>query len=280
PRLDGAEAVHIATEGPLGWAAISWLRSRGLPFTTSYHTDFPSYLWKYLRIPSRLSYRCLRRFHDASQAVMVSTPSFERRLADLGFTRMKRWSRGVDAQTFRPAEHRPPRPRPVALYVGRVAREKNIEAFLSVDRPIDKFVVGDGPLLATCKRRYPGAVYCGPLHGAELARVYANADVLVFPSRTDTFGLVMLEALASGTPVAAYPADAPRDLLAGRPDIGCLDENLSWAIHHCLTRTNRDACRQFALDHSWQRCTLQFLNNLAPIPVPAASGVQAEVNHV
>jgi glycosyltransferase involved in cell wall biosynthesis len=278
--LEGADAVHIATEGPLGWAAAIWLRRRGLPFTTSYHTDFPAYLWKYLRVPPRLSYQCLRCFHGWATAVMVATPSLERRLTALGFTRLKRWSRGVDPSLFRPAEMRPARRRPAALYVGRVAREKNIEAFLSIDRPMDRFVVGDGPLLSECKRKFPGAIYCGALHGHELARVYANADVLVFPSRTDTFGLVMLEALASGTPVAAFPVDAPRDLLAGHPEVGCIDENLSWAIHQCLTRCSREACRQFALEHTWQRCTLQFLNNLAPCPAAAPSDSrQTGVDH-
>ncbi len=257
--------VHIATEGPLGLNAAMFLRRRRWRHSTSFHTDFPSYLRKYLGVPPRYTFHLLRVFHGWSDSVMVAARSWMRRLSECGFRNLRRWSRGVDIGMFKPSTDRPTRSRPLALYVGRVAEEKNITDFLDVDRPVDKMVVGDGPLLARLRREYPDVIFTGALHGEALAAAYAAADVLVFPSRTDTFGLVMLEALACGTPVAAFPAEAPRDLLVGQPEIGALDDDLGRAIDHCLTQTSREACREFALQFTWERCTEQFLNNLVPL---------------
>jgi glycosyltransferase involved in cell wall biosynthesis len=265
PHLADADHVHIATEGPLGVSAALWLRRHRWAHSTSYHTDFPSYMWKYLRMPPSASYRLLRTFHGWSRSVMVAAPSLRNQLEARGFRHVKRWSRGVDGKVFQPLPERPTRSRPLAVYVGRVAREKNVEAFLRIDRPVDKMVVGDGPLLDRLRNAHPDVQFAGALHGAALAKAYAEADVMIFPSLTDTFGLVMLEALACGTPVAAYPADAPRDLLADQLDIACLDEDLGRAIDHCLTRTDRVACRRFAKEHTWERCTEQFYSNLVPI---------------
>jgi glycosyltransferase involved in cell wall biosynthesis len=257
------EAIHIATEGPLGWAGRAICRRRGLAFTTSYHTSFPEYLAERGPIPKSLSYAVLRNFHRASTAVMVATPTISRLLADRGFANIKRWTRGVDTDLFRP---RPKdfldAPRPISICVGRVAVEKNIEAFLSLKLPGTKYVVGGGPLLATLKRRYPEVRFVGPRDGDELASYFAAADVFVFPSRTDTFGLVMLEALASGVPVAAFPVPGPLDVI-GDSDIGVLDEDLGRAVSRAL-EIDPARCRDFALAHSWQAAARQFLSNVHP----------------
>jgi glycosyltransferase involved in cell wall biosynthesis len=257
------EAIHIATEGPLGWAGRAICRRRGLAFTTSYHTSFPEYLAERGPIPKSLSYAVLRNFHRASTAVMVATPTISRLLTDRGFANIKRWTRGVDTDLFRP---RPKdfldAPRPIAICVGRVAVEKNIEAFLSLKMPGTKYVVGGGPLLATLKRRYPEVRFVGPRDGDELASYFAAADVFVFPSRTDTFGLVMLEALASGVPVAAFPVPGPLDVI-GDSDIGVLDEDLGRAVSRAL-EIDPARCRDFALAHSWQAAAHQFLSNVHP----------------
>lgn len=268
-RLADAECVHLATEGTLGLAARQWLLRNRRPFTSSYHTDIPAYLWKYLLIPPRLTYRLLRFFHSRSRKVLVSTASLAWRLARWGFRNLARWGRGVDTNLFRPlSEGRPNRQRPLAVYVGRVAVEKNIEAFLTLDRPVDKLVVGDGPQRAELQRRFPQIPFVGAKHGPELAAMYAQADVLVFPSRTDTFGIVMLEALACGTPVAAYPVPGPLDVLGNNRTIGALDEDLGKAVDHCLEHADRTACRAFALEHSWEKCTQQFLEHLVPAATP------------
>lgn len=265
PIVADADHVHVATEGPLGLNAAMYLRRRQWRHSTSFHTDFPAYLRKYLGVPPHWTFHLLRVFHGWSRCVMVAARSWMRRLSDQGFRNLRNWSRGVDTQLFRPMHDRPKRNRPLALYVGRVAEEKNITAFLDLDRPVDKMVVGDGPLLGQLRRAYPNVVFTGALRGEPLAQAYAAADVFVFPSRTDTFGLVMLEALACGTPVAAYPVEAPSDLLAEHPEIGAVDEDLGRAVDHCLTFARREACREFALQFTWERCTQQFLNNLVPM---------------
>jgi glycosyltransferase involved in cell wall biosynthesis len=203
----------------------------------------------------------LRRFHRASSAVMVATPSITRTLAERGFANLRRWSRGVDTELFRP---RPKSfldaPRPISMCVGRVAVEKNVEAFLSLDLPGTKYVVGGGPMLSTLQKRYPEARFVGPRHGEELASYFAAADVFVFPSRTDTFGLVLLEALASGVPVAAYPVPGPLDVI-GDSGVGVLDEDLGRAVRLALD-IDPGRCREYAIKHSWQAAAGQFLNNV------------------
>jgi glycosyltransferase involved in cell wall biosynthesis len=257
------QAIHIATEGPLGWAARAFCRRQGLAYTTSYHTRFPEYLAERAPIPLGLSYAMLRRFHGTSSAVMVATPSIASSLAARGFDNLRRWTRGVDTDLFRPRPKDFIRdPRPISLYVGRVAVEKNIEAFLALDIPGTKYVVGGGPMLATLKRRYPEVRFVGPHHGEELARYYAASDVFVFPSKTDTFGLVILEALACGVPVAAYPVAGPIDVI-GDHGPGALDTDLARAVVRALD-IDPETCREFALAHSWQAAAHQFLNNVHP----------------
>ena len=257
------QAIHIATEGPLGWAGRAICRRKGLAFTTSYHTCFPEYLAERLPVPRWLSYAVLRKFHSASSAVMVATPTLSRLLADHGFANLKRWTRGVDTELFHPrAKDFLDGPRPISICVGRVAVEKNIEAFLSLDIPGTKYVVGGGPLLATLKKRYPQVRFVGPRDGEELASYFAAADVFVFPSRTDTFGLVLLEALASGVPVAAYPVQGPVDVI-GDSGTGVLDEDLGRAVDRALT-IDPKRCRDFALTYSWAAAASQFLINVQP----------------
>ena len=257
------QAIHVATEGPLGWAARAFCRKEGLAYTTSYHTRFPEYLAERAPIPLSFSYAMLRRFHRTSAAVMVATESIASSLADRGFDNLRRWSRGVDTDLFHPSDKDFIQDlRPISLYVGRVAVEKNIEAFLSLDIPGTKYVVGGGPMLELLKRRYPDVRFVGPRHGDELAKYYAASDVFVFPSKTDTFGLVILEALACGVPVAAYPVPGPIDVI-GENGPGALDNDLERAVARAL-EVSPEACREFALDHSWQAAARQFLNNVHP----------------
>jgi glycosyltransferase involved in cell wall biosynthesis len=257
------EAIHIATEGPLGWAGRAICRKKGHVFTTSYHTSFPEYLAERLPVPLSISYAVLRRFHHASAAVMVATPTVARTLTERGFANLKRWTRGVDTELFRPrAKDFIDAPRPISICVGRVAVEKNVEAFLALDIPGTKFVVGGGPMLDTLRRRYPHVRFVGPRHGDELAAYFAAADVFVFPSRTDTFGLVMLEALASGVPVAAFPVQGPVDVI-GNSDVGVLDEDLGSAVMRAL-KIAPERCRDYALQHSWTAAAQQFLSNVQP----------------
>ena len=259
------DAIHIATEGPLGQVARGLCVKRGLPFTTSYHTRFPDYVHARFRIPRGWTFALMRHFHAAAKGVMVAAPSLRQELTDHGFTNVVPWSRGVDTDTFRPGpKDALDGPRPIHLYVGRVAVEKNIEAFLALPLPGTKHVVGDGPLLDTLKRKYPDVRFSGARFGQDLARSYAAADVFVFPSRTDTFGLVMLEALACGVPVAAYPVSGPLDVVDGT-GVGVLDEDLGRAVEGAR-RIPADACRAHALAHSWEACARQFLGNLHPRP--------------
>ena len=258
------EAIHIATEGPLGWAARSYCLRRGVPFTTSYHTRFPEYVSARLPVPTSWGYSAMRRFHGASSGIMVATAGLKRELEQRGFANVRQWSRGVDTELFRPREDPAlDLPKPVYLYVGRVAVEKNIEAFLKLDLPVGtKVVVGDGPMLEDLKRRYPNTVFTGVKHGEELARHYASADVFVFPSKTDTFGVVLLEAAATGLPIAAFPVPGPLDVVDGH-GIGVLDEELTYAIERALA-IPPERCRSHALKFSWKACAEQFIGNLQP----------------
>ena len=267
-KLDAVkpDAVHIATEGPLGHIMRRVCRRRGLPFTTGFHTRFPDYLAERIPLPQAwtraLVWAWLRRFHAAGAAVMAATPTLARELSERGFANVKIWPRGVDAQLFRPRPRSADAwPRPIFLTVGRLAVEKNLEAFLALDLPGTKVIVGDGPARARLERQFPQAIFLGARQGEALAEIYAMADVFVFPSRTDTFGLVLLEALASGVPVAAFPAAAPRDVLGDAP-VGVLDEDLR---HACLEALDfpREACRVFALRMTWEASARIFLTHVA-----------------
>jgi glycosyltransferase involved in cell wall biosynthesis len=256
-------AVHIATEGPLGWAMRAVCRARNWPFTTSFHTKFPEYLRARTGFPPRVAWAVLRRFHESGAGTFAATPSLREELARRGFTKLRPWTRGVDLDLFR-SEPRDPwdgLARPVFLCAGRVAVEKNIEAFLRLDLPGSKAVVGDGPQRRSLQARFPAARFAGWREGAALAAAYAGADVLVFPSRTDTFGLVMLEAMACGTPVAAFPVTGPRDVVGG--GAGALDEDLGRAALAAL-RCDRARCRAHAETFSWAACAEAFRRQLVP----------------
>lgn len=271
-RSFAPEAIHIATEGPLGLAGRRFCLRHGLPFTTAYHTRFPEYVRARFYFPTAWTYAIMRRFHAPSSAVMVSTESIRDDLEARGFRNIRPWTRGVDLDLFRPrASGATPedRDRPIWLYVGRVAVEKNIEAFLTLDLPGRKWVVGAGPLLPKFVARYPDVRFTGHQQGEQLAALYRAADVFVFPSRTDTFGLVLLEALASGLPVAAYPVPGPRDVIGDAP-VGSLDKDLRKAALQALN-ADRDACRQHAARFSWRRTAEVFFGNLAPLQAPDAA---------
>ena len=257
----GPDAVHIATEGPLGLAARAWCRKRGFPYTTSFHTQFPEYLQLRTRIPVALTYRWLRWFHAPAATVMVATPSLRRCLEGRGFQRLGFWSRGVDTEIFRPRDQVfLDAPRPLFMYVGRVAVEKNIEAFLRLDLPGSKFVVGAGPDLDRLKHQYPEVHFTGHQQREGVARHLAAADVFVFPSRTDTFGLVLLEALACGIPVAAFPVQGPIDIIENGVT-GYLNEDLRAAALKALT-IDPAHCRRAAQRYTWAACAQQFLDQL------------------
>ena len=256
--------IHIATEGPIGLATRRWCQSQGLLFTTSYHTRFPDYLAARFPIPRPLTYAALRWFHNGGAGTMVATDTVAAELEQWGFRNIMRWSRGVDAELFRPRRDTTlGLPRPVFLYVGRVAVEKNIDAFLALDLPGSKVVVGDGPARGRLQSAFPHVTFLGARTGESLAATYAGADVFVFPSRTDTFGIVLLEALASGLPVAAFPVAGPRDVI-GDSDVGVLDEDLGAACRRALA-IPRDRPRAFALRHSWAESARQFLSNVATV---------------
>ena len=260
------QAIHIATEGPLGLAGRRFCRRAGMPFTTSYHTQFALYLKIYFGVPRDWTYRLVRWFHAAAARTLVPTASVGRELESRGFRNLVVWTRGVDTDLFKPrTSHQYPDPRPVFLYVGRVAHEKNIEAFLKLDLPGTKVVVGDGPAMNELIRRYDRARFVGYKHGLDLAAHIAAADVFVFPSSTDTFGVVMLEAMACGLPVAAYPVTGPIDVVSDGIS-GVLHEDLRLAALKAL-QISPASCRQYALGFSWRRCACMFLENLAPIEV-------------
>lgn len=255
------EAVHVATEGPIGFAVRAHCRAQGLRFTTSYHTQFPQYLRKRLPVPVAWSYWLLRRFHRAGVHCMVSTPSMQRELEGRGFRNLVRWRRGVDAELFRPREKSfLDLPRPIAVYVGRVAVEKNLEAFLTMAWQGSKLVIGDGPERGRLQQAHADARFVGFRHGEDLARHVAASDVMVFPSLTDTFGLVNLEAMACGVPVAAFPVTGPVDVIEDGVT-GALDWDLAAAARRAL-RLSPQVCREWAARHSWASCTAEFEGNL------------------
>ena len=257
------DAIHVATEGPLGFATRRYCVRRGLPFTTAFHTKFPEYVHARVRFPIAWSYALLRRFHGSAARTMVATASVRRELERRGFANLVHWGRGVDAGLFRPRlDARLDGARPIWLYVGRVAVEKSVGDFLDLPIGGTKYVVGDGPALDALKRKHPEARFVGAKYGDELARYYAGADAFIFPSKTDTFGNVLLEALASGLPVAAYPVAGPLDVIDGQR-VGALDWDLSKAAGAALS-VPREACREFALGLSWRASAEQFLGNLAP----------------
>jgi glycosyltransferase involved in cell wall biosynthesis len=262
-RIEAAapDCIHIATEGPLGILARRYCLRRGRKFTTSYHTRFPEYLSARLPVPAWPLAALLRRFHGAACGTMVSTQSLEDELLAQGYRNLMRWSRGVDAELFQPARaQRLPFARPIFLYAGRVSVEKNLEAFLALDLPGSKVIVGDGPARLMLQEKYPGAHFLGARHNEALAEVYASADAFVFPSLTDTFGVVLLEALASGVPVAAFPVPGPRDVI-GKSGAGVLDVDLRRAALAALA-ISRDSCRKYALQFSWRGSARQFFGNV------------------
>ena len=266
-------AIHIATEGPLGVAARRYCERSGTPFTTAYHTQFPEYVARRTHLPARWFWKYIEWFHGPARRVLVATRSIRAELRSHGLGKLHHWTRGVDLACFDPLAPAPEEyaelARPIQLYVGRVAVEKNIEAFLEAKHPGSKVVVGDGPMLETLRRKYPEALFMGRKSGKELAGCYAGADVFVFPSRTDTFGLVMIEALACGTPVAAFPVAGPLDIVTD--DVGALSEDLDRAIDAALY-SDRRACAEYGAKFSWEAATEQFLTGLAALdgePLPA-----------
>jgi len=267
------DAVHIATEGPLGWAARAVCLKHKFPYTTSYHTRFPEYVSaRFWFLPIWLGYMYVREFHKYSGRVMVATQSMREELEARGFKNIAAWSRGVDTALFHPSLRRQDRGpfaglnQPIWLNVGRIAVEKNIAAFLETDLPGTKVVVGDGPQFESLREKHANARFLGVKVGEELAACFANADVFVFPSLTDTFGLVILEAMAAGTPVAGYSVPGPRDLIPGS-NAGSVDEDLRKACFEAL-KCSREAARAYAETYSWRACAEQFINNLEPLPVP------------
>ncbi|WP_114009400.1 glycosyltransferase family 4 protein [Cohaesibacter intestini] len=258
------DAIHVATEGSIGFFARSVCIEQGLPFTTSYTTKFPEYIAKRFRVPVSWSYSVLRRFHNRGERVMVATKSLELELQTRGFENLVRWGRGVDTELFTPEDPVAlDLPRPIFMSMGRVAIEKNLEAFLSLDLPGSKVVIGKGPDKAFLEKKYPDAHFLGEKVGKELARHLAAADVFVFPSKTDTFGNTQQEALACGVPVAAFPVTGPLDLLEDS-GVGALHEDLQQACLAAL-EIDKSGCRAFALERTWDKSLNQFLDNLAPL---------------
>ncbi|TCR92063.1 glycosyltransferase involved in cell wall biosynthesis [Rhizobium sp. BK376] len=256
--------VHIATEGPLGLTARRWCLKNGMPFSTSYHTRFPEYVAARLPIPESWLYAFVKWFHNAGSGCMVATPSLASELKAKGINNLMPWSRGIDSTLFHPQEQQDNPfglPRPIFMTVGRVALEKNLPAFLELDLPGSKVVVGDGPARAELQKQYPEVLFTGAKFGTELAEAYAQADVFVFPSKTDTFGNTIIEALASGVPVAAYPVTGPGDILGGHETAGAVHEDLRQACLAALS-CSREAARALALNYSWTAATAQFIENV------------------
>ena len=273
------EAMHVSTEGPLGLAARKYAIRQGLPFTTAYHTRFPEYMRERLPIPVSISYMWMRWFHNAAERIMVSTESLRSELAGRGFGNLVIMSRGVDTELFVPREHKDllDGERPTFLYLGRVAVEKNIEAFLSLDLPGSKHVIGDGPALHSLRKAYPDVCFHGYMTGSDLVDHLASADVMVFPSLTDTFGLVILEALACGVPVAAFPVQGPVDIIEnGRS--GFVDENLRSAAAGAMY-VSPESCRERALEFSWGRVGQQFFDNLVPVRAKGSESTLQSVSN-
>ena len=262
-------AIHIATEGTLGLAVRRYCRHRDVPFTTSYHTRYPEYLRARWPIPLELTYAFLRRFHGSAARTFVSSNSLQTELARRGFHNLHLWRRGLDLRRFRPQREPHPEltgvPRPIMAYMGRLAVEKNLDSFLRLDLPGTKLLIGDGPARSALSARYPGVVFAGYRFGDELARMLGSADVFVFPSLTDTFGLAMVEALACGVPVAAFPVPGPLDVIE-QGVTGILHEDLGTAIRQALT-LDRKTCVERAQALTWEAATAQFLAGLEPIPL-------------
>lgn len=253
--------IHIATEGPLGWGARSVCKKRIFRFSTSYHTRFPEYVRMRWPIPLGLSYKVVKRFHGMAERTMVSTRSLMEELRERGFDNLVHWSRGVDTHLFRPVEKPVPnKDNPTFIYVGRVAVEKNIEAFLKLELPGNKLIVGDGPAREKLSKKYPKALFAGYKKGQDLVELLASADVFVFPSLTDTFGVVILEAMAAGVPVAAYPVTGPLETVVNGVN-GYLNQDLQKAAIMALS-VSPSACRRYALNHTWEACAKQFSDNL------------------
>lgn len=271
------DAIHIATEGPLGLAARRYCMKRGVPFTTAYHTQFPDYLARRTRLPASVFWPYIRWFHRPAQRIMVATDTIRAQLREQGLLNLSHWSRGVDLASFTPAAAPPVEYAaingPILLYVGRIAVEKNIEAFLRCDYPGTKVIVGDGPARTALSLRFPDAVFLGKRTGADLAECYAGADVFVFPSRTDTFGLVMIESLACGTPVAAFPVPGPLDILSDK--VGAMSENLARAIDAARYCSEAD-CLDHAARFSWQAATDQFLTALVGLQEDECQSLMAQ----
>ena len=263
-RAQAPDTIHIATEGPIGLLVRRYCRKHDLPFTTSFHTRFPDYVSARAPVPESWVWSTLRWFHGPSKAVMAATPALAAELRERGFRNVVLWPRGVDTKLFHPRDVDLCQPRPVFLCVGRLAVEKNLEAFLDLDLPGTKVIVGDGPARLSLQLKYPDAVFLGALQGERLAEVYASADVFVFPSRTDTFGLVLLEALASGLPIAAFPVSGPLDVIGDAP-VGALAEDLRAACLRALD-IPRPSCVEFAAKHTWEASGRAFLANMALIP--------------
>jgi glycosyltransferase involved in cell wall biosynthesis len=269
-------AIHIATEGPIGVSMRRYCRRHGMPFTTAYHTRYPEYLNARWPIPISVSYAWLRRFHGAAARTFVSSNSLRSELSSRGFQHLHQWQRGIDLQLFRPIEGSIPAelqtvPRPIMAYMGRVAVEKNIEAFLRLKLPGTKVVIGNGPARAELASRYPDAKFVGFRYGDELAAMLSAADVFVFPSLTDTFGLAMIEALGCGVPVAAFPVPGPIDVI--EPGVtGVLNEDLAAAIHGAA-QLDRKVCAERAKTFTWEAATEQFLEGLEPIPAHARAAL-------
>ncbi|MBT8471062.1 MAG: glycosyltransferase family 1 protein [Marinicaulis sp.] len=259
------DAIHIATEGPIGRAARRFCKRRGHPFTTSFHTRFAEYANERWKVPTKWGYGILKDFHKDGETMMVATPGLMEELKERGFSKMKLWTRGVDLEQFRPGDrslldnHK----RPVFLYVGRLAVEKSIEDFLELDLPGTKIIVGEGPQRQELEEKYKDAVFVGPRYGDELTAYYQASDVFVFPSRTDTFGLVNVEALACGVPVAAYPVRGPLEILDGAPpSCGAMNEDLQKACMDAYENRDPAACRTWAENFSWDAAARQFVVNL------------------
>lgn len=258
------DALHLVTEGAIGYAARRYCREFGYHYTSAYLSQFPEYFKLRTGFPKSISETYLRWFHSESARVMVATPSLEQELSQKGYQGLVRWSRGVDTQLFRPREKTLLNvPRPLFMFTGRIAVEKNIEAFLKLDLPGTKYVIGDGPQRTILEQKYPEVHFAGYRQGENLARLMACADVFVFPSRTDTFGVVLLEALAGGVPIAAYPVQGPKDVITDNR-VGILNEDLQQAALSALS-LNPEDCRRYALEFTWEKCTRQFVNNLVPL---------------
>ncbi len=276
------DIVHISTEGPIGWSARAWCLKHDVPFTTAFHTRFPEYVAARTHLSPDFIWPIMRQFHKHSKAVLTATPSLREELEGRGISNTQLWSRGIDRKLFHPEQPAHPRlkylAKPILLSVGRVAIEKNLEAFLNADVPGTKVVVGDGPARASLEAKYPDAIFLGTRQGTELASIYASADVFVFPSKTDTFGLVMLEALACGVPVAGYPVQGPVDVIGAdgrgpngqlKRAIGCLRTDLGDAIKGA-ERLSREDAAIYGAQFCWDTCTDQFVTGIAQ----AASNVE------